>query len=793
MMDVRSTHQTYCVLVATLGFAFLTSSTAAQLFEINELQQLTAPDVEEGDDFGFSLSFDGTRAILGAPRDDDAGINAGAAYVFVRDDNGTAQDPSDDVWSLEAKLIGSDTTNPDQFGSSVGIDGDRVVVSAPQDSHSNETTAGSAYVFRREGGTWVEEAKLIADDPANVQDYGSSVAIQGDRIVVGVKRDDADGCVSNLNCDSGSAYVYRREGTSWIVEDRLIASDWTRGDYFGSSVAISGDRILVGAERDDDVAFCAGSAYVFRRDDNGTPTNPSDDFWIEEAKIVASDPSNTAIFGQSVAIDGDLAVVGSPHGHGTVPQGGAAYVFRRDDGGTPLDPNDDLWLQVSKLTGADAFETFTVGHSVSARVDHIVVAPGYLFRRCDGVSPRVGQAVVGEELWVQQAKLTPSDLDPAFPFVSFSAVAMADNIVVRGRSGQNGSGFDSGKAYVFEVSDSDCNGNAVPDACEPDCNLNGIADSCDITDGASFDCMGDGVPDECQADCNVNGLEDSCDIADGTSEDCTGDGVPDECDTDCNENGIPDSCDIGSGTSVDVDGDGLPDECCFPSSVPQSDPVDLDVGFGTKNRYVSFAAGNAGRSQAIRITFTDLPADFDFADGWTMWVGEPRFVTEAAGSNANSPEPLFATAKLECEPFWADFSQFGVLHVYGAGVVPLGRYDIQVVDFSASCPLSNELSFSTGLSIWTSSVGDVVGFGFDQVIPGHWNPPEGVTSHVDISALVDKFLNNGLAPLKAKADVINSDVSRPIPDQIVDFVDISYVVDAFRHVEAPPPGPVPCS
>jgi hypothetical protein len=107
----------------------------------------------------------------------------------------------------------------------------------------------------------------------------------------------------------------------------------------------------------------------------------------------------------------------------------------------------------------------------------------------------------------------------------------------------------------------DCDGNCIPDECEPDCNRNGIKDSCDIASGTSADCDGIGIPDECEPDCNGNGTQDSCDIASGTSGDCNGNGIPDECEADCNRNGIKDSCDIASGTSGDCNGNGIPDEC----------------------------------------------------------------------------------------------------------------------------------------------------------------------------------------------------------------------------------------
>ncbi|MCH7839419.1 MAG: cobalamin-dependent protein, partial [Planctomycetes bacterium] len=123
-----------------------------------------------------------------------------------------------------------------------------------------------------------------------------------------------------------------------------------------------GDRIVVGAWLDDDGAILAGSAYIFRRDDNGTPSNPADDSWVEEAKLTASDAAAGDELGKSVSIDGDRAVVGAFEDDDACAQdpvpdpncdSGSAYVFERDDNGTPLDASDDVWTQTVKLVASD--------------------------------------------------------------------------------------------------------------------------------------------------------------------------------------------------------------------------------------------------------------------------------------------------------------------------------------------------------------------------------------------------------------------------------------------------------
>jgi len=280
--------------------------------------------------------------------DDDAAGDCGSAYVFRRDDNGTPSDPSDDVWIEEAKLTASDAAAIDFFGRAVAVSGDRAVVGA-YGGDGAAGDAGSAYVFRRDdGGTpsdpsddvWVEEAKLTASDAAASDSFGFSVSVSGDRAVVGARENDDAGS------RSGSAYVYRRDDSGtpsdpsddvWVEEAKLTASDAAPDDLFGYSVSISGDRAVVGAHGNDDAGDSSGSAYVFRRDDGGTPSDLSDDVWVEEAKLTASDAAATDYFGVCVAISGDRAVVGASGNDDAGSGSGAAYVFSA----AVHDPDDD--------------------------------------------------------------------------------------------------------------------------------------------------------------------------------------------------------------------------------------------------------------------------------------------------------------------------------------------------------------------------------------------------------------------------------------------------------------------
>jgi hypothetical protein len=200
-----------------------------------------------------------------------------------------------------AKLVASDAAEDDYFGRSVAVGGDLVVVGAygVDDAGSN---SGSAYVFETTdgGASWNETAKLVASDAASGDIFGHSVAISGDLVVVGASRNDDAGL------SSGSAYVFETTngGASWNETAKLVASDAAASDYFGYSVAVGGDLVVVGAYGVDDAGSVSGSAYVFETTDGGAS-------WNETAKLVASDAAEYDYFGHSVAVSGDLVVAGS--------------------------------------------------------------------------------------------------------------------------------------------------------------------------------------------------------------------------------------------------------------------------------------------------------------------------------------------------------------------------------------------------------------------------------------------------------------------------------------------------
>ena len=255
--------------------------------------QLTAADGSSNDYFGTVVAVSGDTALVGVPYEDDYS-GTGAAYVFVRSGAG---------WTQQAKLTASDAADFDWFGSSVALSGDTALVCALRDDVDGNYDQGSAYVFVRSGASWTQQAHLIA---AGNGYLGSSAALSGNTALVG---------------GGGFAYVFTRSGASWSQQAKLAASD---GTAMGSSAALSGDTALLGApgwNTSSDVNSAQGTAYVFVR---------SGDSWSQQAQLTAADGAHGDYFGYSVALSGDTALVGPemdsvPYG----PHQGSAYVFVR--------------------------------------------------------------------------------------------------------------------------------------------------------------------------------------------------------------------------------------------------------------------------------------------------------------------------------------------------------------------------------------------------------------------------------------------------------------------------------
>ena len=322
------------------------SKGAAYVYRLNNtvwelIAELTAADGAATDFFGQSVSISGNRIVVGAPGYDDeasGNLDTGAAYVF-RIDNMT--------WTEVAKLTALDAAKYDSFGVSVSVSGDTIVVGSPAKGNLD---SGAAYVFTFNGSLWEQVAKLpdVATDFSN---FGQSVSISGDTIVVGAPRDVAHETIFY----AGAAYVFKQDSTGWVQVQKMTASadDAAMWDGFGYSVSVSGNTIVVGAPWDED---STGAAHVFAL--HGA-------LWEPVAKFPLEGVADYSCFGQSVAVNGDTIVVGAFNDNVTDgPSGtGAVYLFR---------PEGTAWV-VEKVISSDAAGGDGFGYSVSVDGGTVIV------------------------------------------------------------------------------------------------------------------------------------------------------------------------------------------------------------------------------------------------------------------------------------------------------------------------------------------------------------------------------------------------------------------------------------
>lgn len=391
-----------------------------------ELNKKTPSDAEAGDLFGRAVAVDGSLAVVGANQDKIDGIMSGSAAVFARDSGGT------DNWAQVAKLAAADGQTKDDFGYTVSISLDTVVIGVPRDDDDG-ANSGSAYVFSQNHGgpdNWGQVRKVTAGDPGSKDRFGNSVSLSGDTLVVGANQDDDQGS------NSGSAYVFHRNAggaNAWGQVAKLTANDGVRGDNFGISVSVHGDFALVGAHRDDDAGRNSGAAYVFYRDAGGS------DAWGQVRKLTASDGAADHQFGMSVSINGNIALVGAY----TADSKGAAYIFGR----APEGP--DLWGEVTKLSASDGEHADSFGYTVSLSGSFALVSAvgdddagtssgsAYLFGQDEG----------GTDNWGEITKLLASDGALADLFGLTAAVG--GDVVLVGSVYDDDAGPNSGSAYLF--------------------------------------------------------------------------------------------------------------------------------------------------------------------------------------------------------------------------------------------------------------------------------------------------------------------------------------------------------
>ena len=359
--------------------------------------KLLASDGEPDDGFGSSVSISGNYAIVGSPHNNNS---IGIAYIYYWDGLN---------WIEQTKLSDINGESIDQFGGSVDIFGNYAIVGVPMDI----SFSGSAYIYNWNGLNWVEQAKLTARfDNYDVMEFGCSVSISGNYIIVGAAGDDIY---------TGSAYIYYWDGLDWIEQAKLTASDRDDSDCFGT-VDISGDYAIVGAFN----AYNGGSAYIFYR--NGS-------IWEEQAKLKASDGEPGDHFGRSVSISGDYAIVGARHDDDNGNNSGSAYIFYS---------NGLNWVEQAKLLASDGGPDDYFGTSVNISGDYAIIGAegnGYY---------NSGNAYIfhnNEITWEEELKIIANDGIASDYFVC--SVSISENYAIVGARYDDDNGMDSGSAYIF--------------------------------------------------------------------------------------------------------------------------------------------------------------------------------------------------------------------------------------------------------------------------------------------------------------------------------------------------------
>jgi hypothetical protein len=323
-----------------------------------EQAYLTASNSTNDLQFGQTVAISGDTLIVGSHLEDTGASNSGAVYVFTRSSN---------VWTEQTILKASNPGDGDNFGYSVDIDGNYIVVGAyTEDGDDNNTQddAGAAYVFTGSGNNWSEQAYLQASNIGSSDNFGISVAIANDTLVVGASSE--NGADNGLQDDVGAAYVFVRSGSNWSQQDFLGASNAQAKDNFGISVDISGNTIVVGAYLEDGLdngsQDNSGAAYVFTR--TGV-------IWSEQERLKSFNVDAEDLFGNAVGIDGDKIIVGALFEDGdnnATANSGAAYLFTR---------SNNTWAQQSYIKAANADNQDELGHGVALSGDTIIVtAPG---------------------------------------------------------------------------------------------------------------------------------------------------------------------------------------------------------------------------------------------------------------------------------------------------------------------------------------------------------------------------------------------------------------------------------
>ena len=336
--------------------AYGIDSGAAWLFERDDdgdwvqTQFFAGDDTGMLDQFGYAVAIHGDLIVVGARyKMIDGQVNAGAAYVFERQGDGSVLQTQ--------QLTAPDPIMDASYAGAVDTDGDRIVIGA---RYGNDG-GGGAWVYARDGaGDWALEASLMGDNVNAGDRFGRTVAVDGDRIACGAPWF-AAGCSGTNQC--GSVFIFEYAGGDWAQTNRIIPDDLANEDYFGFIVDLEGDRLLATSPYDDDMGTQSGSGYVFDLQDGE---------WMQSAKLVAPDGDWQDLMGMSAHLDGDTVVLGGWYGNDGK---GAAWIWQAAGG---------AWGFLAEAQASDGAEYDIFGRSVAVQGDTLLV--GADWADVDGVA-----------------------------------------------------------------------------------------------------------------------------------------------------------------------------------------------------------------------------------------------------------------------------------------------------------------------------------------------------------------------------------------------------------------------
>jgi len=325
-------------------------------------------------EFGHSIDFDGDVAVVGGSGSD----TIGAAQVFTR---------SGDTWTHTATLIPPVDVNDDFYGSTIAIDGDRIVVGS-HDTRTGSNPAGVVFVFEKVGAAWEYSATITPSQPTFTLDFGYSVDVQGDRIIVGTTRD------AQFGANSGAAFIYQLEANTWMLNDKITRPGAGSQQYFGHKVSFDGDFVYISAP--SVINQVAGFGDVFKMIDDPV------DGWVEVARFEAADSLQFAAnFGANFTIDGDNIAIGCYDTATGDP--GRVHCYRE----TSTNSYDEQVLYEGDAAGFDHFgeviamdgTTAVVGMPESNNAFSGEAGAGYICELAeDGQSVLSMQAIAGDNL-----------------------------------------------------------------------------------------------------------------------------------------------------------------------------------------------------------------------------------------------------------------------------------------------------------------------------------------------------------------------------------------------------------